>query len=276
MLVGLRISMLWWWLFIFYVGFTVFAAAWRALKRIEAVDLSRISVAFRVYMWWGSECDDRPRDVGPRAVNSVTMSLLNFSRLSWIFAWRGVFCQSAIKSAQLDTELLLHNMLAERDVPFLNTYSTYDNYRCIVLYLYIDQNCWVVVITCRRFTRSHWRQELRYPVPNTEIQYWYLFPIPGAPQAYQRSIRQAGTGHDSCVHEWLEKYWTWSRWNHEEGGIQTYLAVLWIFSRRWQWVDTFLILFVHWYHQWLHVNLCPTLADWTMMGRFLREVGGRC
>lgn len=53
-----EISVLWWWLFIFYVGFTVFAV-----------------------------------------LNVMT----------------GVFCQSAIKSAQLDTELLLHNMMAERD-----------------------------------------------------------------------------------------------------------------------------------------------------------------
>ena len=61
----------------------------------------------------------------PRTVVAVAQ----LSRLSWIFVncqliWRGVFCQSAIKSAQLDTELLLHNMLAERDVPWNESIST--------------------------------------------------------------------------------------------------------------------------------------------------------
>lgn len=71
---------------------------------------------------------------------------------------------------------------------------------------------------------------------NTEIQSNSLpLPIPGAPQAYQRSIRQAGAGNlrqlpnVAELHTWdyvstsdWTKYWTWSTWSHEEGGMHTF------------------------------------------------------
>lgn len=151
----------------------------------------------------------------------------------------------------------------------------------------------MVVITCQRCTVfsfkihfSHWRQELRYPARILKsIQTPWLSPF----QEHLKRIKDlfARRGQemtDSCLvaelHTW--DYVSTSDWKkilnvehikpQRRRNAYILMAVLWVFSRRWQWVDTFLI-----YLCIGIINDCAwpnvTLADWTMTGLFLREVG---
>ena len=56
---------------------------------------------------------------------SSAVELPSYKPFCFWTSWTGVFCQSAIQSAQHDHELFLQNMLAERDVPFLNSWGSF-------------------------------------------------------------------------------------------------------------------------------------------------------